>query len=112
MIKILEKRKESQLIIRMKISGHASRLLLMHHARLNISLASIVLWTDPICVNGKFMEHTNGIESEENIGRNADNNDPSDDEGINGLRTKEMFLRRTTRDIQIIQEYILPKLST
>jgi hypothetical protein len=43
----------------------------------------------------KCIEHTNGTDSEENIGRNDVNDDPSADEGINGLRRKEMVLTRT-----------------
>jgi len=41
------------------------------------------------------MEHTNGAESQEKIGRNADNDNPSVAEGINGLRTKDMILIQT-----------------
>jgi len=44
----------------------------------------------------KSIEHTNWAQSEEKIGRYADNDDPSAAEGINGLRTKDMIPTQNT----------------
>ncbi len=73
----------------------------MHHARLkkfSVSFTSRVLRMNRICVGEENMTHTNGIESEEKIGRNDDNDDPSATEGINGLRRKDMFPTQTPTD--------------
>jgi hypothetical protein len=44
----------------------------------------------------KCIEHTNWAQSEEKIGRYADNDDSSAAEGINGLRTKDMVPTQNT----------------
>jgi hypothetical protein len=61
-----------------------------------------------IRVGEKSIEHTNWAQSEEKIGRYADNDDPSAAEGINGLRTKDMIPTQNTDTHQNQPANILP----